>query len=91
MNTITLDTRGAIEELPRLLEGLTLQRLDAVPHASGASRLVVQMAFTDGVVLSFEAGPLRSIRLTADVELPQFVGAAELPPPKDETFKLRAV
>lgn len=91
MNTISLETRGAIEELPRLLEGQVLRRLSAVPHRSGASRLVVEMEFADGSTLTFEAGPLRQILLTADVALPQFVGAAELPPPRDEQFKLRAV
>ena len=91
MNTISLATQGAIEELPRLLEGQTLRQITATPDRSGASRLIMELTFADGAVLRLEAGPLRRLSLTADVALPQFVGAAELPPPRDETFKLRAV
>lgn len=91
MNTFDLSHPLALAEVEPLLLGRTITSVSVKKDGKGGSSATFIIAMSDGSSMTFVARPLQQFVITADVALPQFVGAGDSPPPDLAEFKLRAV
>lgn len=68
----TLKKPGAIDELPRILEGRVMNKVSVERDRSGASRAKLRLEM-DGCVLELMVGPLGECEVETDYILPQII------------------